>query len=118
MTIKYYFRQGTTEPITMTLKDGTSAANITGYSSVSIFLRSADGAVESEASTADSGITVTTAASGIIALNPALLTNALLFSKERYFGYIVVVDGSSKRTTFPSNDQLEFIMLERFSGDG
>lgn len=118
MTIKYSFRQGRTEPVTINLKDGTSAANITGYSSVSIFLRSADGAVESEASTADSGITVTTAASGEIALHPALLTNALLFSKERYFGYIVVVDGSSKRTDFPSNDQLEFIMLERFTGDG
>lgn len=118
MTVKHYYRQGTTEPITIYLKDGSTAANITGYSSVSIFLRSADGAVESEASTADSGVTVTTAASGEIALHPALLTAALLFSKERYFGYIVVVDGSSKRTTFPSNDQLEFIMLERFTGDG
>lgn len=118
MTVKYYFREGTTEPITIFLKDGTSAANITGNASVSIFLRSSDGATQSEASTADNGITVTTAASGEIALHPALLTTALLFSKERYYGYIIVVDGTSKRTSFPSNDQLEFIMLERFSGDG
>lgn len=118
MTEKYSYREGSTEPITINLKDGTTAANITGYASVSLFLRSADGLAQSEASTADSGITVTTAASGTIALNPSLLTSALLFSKVSYFGYVIVVDGSSKRTSFPSDDEFEIVMRERFSGDG
>lgn len=118
MTTDFDYRQGTTEPIAITLYDGTTAANITGYQSISIFFRSVDGTAESEASTADSGITVTTAASGLIVLHPALLTNALLFSKGHYFGYIVVVDGNGKRSTFPSNGYFKFVMLERFTGDG
>lgn len=118
MSTTFYFREGTTEPVTITLYDGTTAANITGYTSVSIFLKSADGATQSEASTADSGIVVTTAASGIITLHPSLLTTALLFSKEYYTGYIIVVDTSSKRSSFPSDGNFIFRILERYSGDG
>lgn len=118
MTTKFDYREGSTEPITITLKDGTSGANITGYSSVSIFLRSSDGLVQSEASTADSGITVTTAASGIITLDPSKLTTPLLYSKGAYVGYVIVVDGTSKRSSFPSNEEFEIRMRERFSGDG
>jgi len=118
MTTTFSFREGTTEPITITLYDGATAANITGYSSVSLFLRSLDGVVQSEASTADSGIVVTTAASGIITLDPTKLTTALLFSKELYYGYIIVVDGTSKRSSFPSDGEFVFKMRERYSGDG
>lgn len=118
MTTTFSYREGTTEPIAMTLMDGTSGAVLTGYTSISIFLRSEDSAVQSEASTADSGITVTTAASGIIALNPALLTTALTFAKRRYSGYVIVVDGNSKRSSFPSNGEFLFNVLERYSGDG
>lgn len=118
MAIKYFLREGTTEPITVTLKDGTSGANITGYTSVSVFLRSADGAVQSEGSTADSSVTVTTAASGIVAVHPGLLSTALAFAKDFFYGYFIVVDGSGKRTPFPSDGEFIIKMLERFSGDG
>lgn len=117
-TTTFNFREGTTEPIAITLYDGATPAVLTGYQSISIFLRSLDSAVQSEASTADNGITVTTAASGLIALHPALLTTALLFSKERYVGYIIVVDASLKRSSFPSDGEFVFKMLERYSGDG
>jgi hypothetical protein len=116
--ITYNYREGTTEPITMTLYDGATAADISGYSSVSLFLRSTDNSVQSEATTANGGITVTTAASGVIALNPSLLTTALLYSKQGYYGYVIVVDGTGKRSSFPSNEDFVFRMLERYSGDG
>lgn len=118
MSTVFKYREGTTEPIDITLKDGDSAANITGYTSVALFLRSADGAAESEASTADSGITVTSASAGTIKLHPSLLSAALTYAKRVYYGYIIVVDSSSKRSSFPSNDNFEFRMLERFTGDG
>lgn len=118
MTTTYYYREGTTEPLTITLYDGATAANITGYSSVSLFLKSADGAAQSEASTADSGIVVTTAASGIITLDPSKLTTALLHSKEVYYGYVIVVDGTSKRTAFPNGKEFTIVVTERYSGDG
>lgn len=118
MAAIYYYREGDTEPITITLMDGANSASITGYSSVSIFLRSSDGSAQSEASTADSGITVTTAASGIITLDPSKLTTPLLYSKGAYVGYVIVVDGTGKRSSFPSNEEFEIRMRERFSGDG
>ena len=115
--ITYYYREGTTETITITLYDGASPANISGYSSVSLFLRSGDGSAQSEAVNSNGGITITTAASGIIALNPSLLTTPLLYSKEVYYGYVIVVDGTSKRSSFPSNEEFAIKMLERYSGD-
>lgn len=118
MTTEFKYREGTTEPIDITLYDGATAANITGYTKVSLFLRSLDSAVQSEASTTDNGITVTSAAAGTIKLHPSLLTTALLYSKEAYLGYIIVEDGSSKRSPFPSDGEFVFKMLERYSGDG
>lgn len=118
MTSLFDFREGDTEPKGMTLLDNGVGANITGYTSVSIFLKSSDGLVESEASTANGGITVTTAALGVIALHPALLTVALVFSKQYYFGYVTVVDGNGKRSTFPQGKPFMFRMFQRFPGDG
>lgn len=118
MTVKYYYREGDTEPIDINLLDGTTAANITGYTKVSLFLRSEDGGVESEAHTTNSGITVTTASTGAIQLHPSLLTTALLFTESRYFGYIGVWDANGKKSSFPNGDEFEFIMKEKFAGDG
>lgn len=114
----YSYREGSTEPISITLKEGDTAANITGYTSISIFFKSEDGAVQSETSTADSGITVTSASTGAIVLHPDKLTTALAYAKRHYHGYIIVVDASSKRSPFPSDGEFTFVMLERFSGDG
>ena len=85
--------------------------------SVSIFLRSADGASQSEAYTGDSGIVVTDATNGVIDLYPSLLSAALTFAKSQYLGYIIVVDGDGARTSFPSNGEFLFNILERYTGD-
>ena len=114
----FTFREGTTEPITITLKNNDLAADITGNTKVSIFLRSADMLVQSEASTLDSGIVVTTPSSGIITFHPPKLTTALVYSKGSYYGYIIVEDSTSKRTSFPSDGEFVIEMLERYSGDG
>ena len=114
---KFTYREGTTEPITITLYDNDVAADITDYDSVSIFLRSYDKSEQSEASTEDDGITVTTPASGIITLDPTKLTKALKYSKGAYLGYIIVIDTEGLRTSFPSNGEFIVEMLERFSGD-
>lgn len=114
----FFYREGTTEPIDITLKDGSSAADITGYTSIGLFLRSGDGSHESEASSTDNGITVTSASAGTIQLHPSLLTSALLYSEKEYRGYIIVVDGSSKRSSFPSDGEFVIKMLERYAGDG
>ena len=117
MTTSYLYREGDTDPITIYLLEGTLPANITGYTKISIFLRSEDATEESEASTDDDGITVTDEATGVIALHPDLLTEPLLYAKVKYFGYVIVEDGDGNRASFPA-DELEFIMKERFGGDG
>jgi hypothetical protein len=114
----FTYREGTTEPITITLYNNDVAADISGYTKVSIFLRSADGGTQSEAATTDNGVVVTTAASGVITFHPSKLTTALVYSKGAYYGYIIVEDSASKRTSFPSNGNFVFEMLERYSGDG
>lgn len=118
MTATYYYREGDTEPIDITLMDGANSASITGYSSVSVFFRSSDGSAQSEVSTADSGVTVTTPSSGLISLDPTKFTTPLAYSKGAYSGYVIVVDGTGKRSSFPSNEEFEIRMRERFSGDG
>lgn len=115
MTITYHIREGTTEPIDITLKDGTDAASITGYSSVSLYLRSIDGTAEVEKSTTD-GISVTSAATGAITVTFG--STDLEYSKLKYNGYIIVVDGTGARSSFPSDGEFVFQMHERFSGDG
>ena len=118
MSQVFYFREGNTEPVDITLYDGTTAANITGYSSVSIFLRSEDGTAQVEGTTPSSGVTVVSAAAGTIQFVPASATGTLTFAKNLYYGYIIVVDGSSRRTSFPSDGDFVFKMLERYSCDG
>jgi hypothetical protein len=115
--IEYEYREGDTDPIEITLMDGDSAAVITGYASVSVFLRSQDGQKQSEASTSNSGVVVVTAASGAVKIDPALLSSALLYSKKRYYGYFVVVDGDGNRSSFPNDEEFAIVMKERFSGD-
>lgn len=105
-----HFREGTTEPVNITLYDGTTAANITGYGSVTIFLKADDGTeVEKTAAVVD-------AAAGTITVTFG--ATDLLYSKTLYRGYVIVVDGAGKRTSFPSNGEIIFKMRERFSGDG
>lgn len=116
MTEKYYMREGTTEPITVTLKDGTTGANITGYSAVSVWLRSADGTVVS-GTTAGGGVSVTTAGSGILAINPGSLSTPLLYSKNVYYGYFTVTDGTGKLSKFPNGEEFQIVMKEKYTGD-
>lgn len=113
--ITFNFREGTTEPVNITIYNGTTAANITGYSAVWIFLRSQDGATQVEKSTSD-GVAVVSASAGTITVTFG--ASDLLYSKGAYRGYIIVIDGSSKRSSFPSNGEIVFKMRERFSGDG
>lgn len=114
MTTTFRFRQGTTEPVNITLMDGSSAANITGYTSVALFLRSKDDSLLVEKSTSD-GINVTSASAGTLTVTFG--ATDLLYSKDYYTGYILVVDGTGKRTSFPSNGEFIFKMLERFAND-
>ena len=114
MNTVYELRQGTTEPLAVTLYDGAVGANLAGVAGIYLFLRSDDGATQVTKSTS-SGITVTTAASGIIALSFG--ATDLLFSKVAYNGYFIVVDGTGKRASFPNNNEIRIVMRERFSGD-
>jgi hypothetical protein len=112
---EYQFREGDTDPIDITLYNGTTAAVITGYTSVAIFLRSEDGAAEVEGVTPASGVTVVDAAAGTIRFHPSAATGTMTYAKNRYFGYVLVIDGTGKRATFPT---FMIQMLERFAGDG
>lgn len=114
-TTIFEIREGTTEPITVTLYDGTTAANITGYSSVALFLRAEDGTTISKTDGVGGGITVTTAASGLLAVSFG--ETDLLYSKRNYSGYIIVEDGTGKRSAFPSDSEFIFNVRERFSND-
>lgn len=110
------FRQGTTDPLEITLLDSDgAAANITGYGSITIFLRSADGLVEVEKTT-PTDVTCATPSSGVVSINFG--ASDLLFSKASYNGYVIVVDGSGKRSSFPDDGEFVIDMLERYSGDG
>jgi len=114
----FTYREGTTEPVDIVLYNNDVVADITGYTKISIFLRSADGLTQSEAATTDSGITIILANAGQIRLDPTKLTTALTYAKGSYFGYIIVEDSVTKRTSFPSNGNFTIQMLERYSGDG
>ena len=109
------FRQGTTDPLEITLMDGDSVANLTGYASITIFLRSADGLAEVEKTT-PTDVTCATPSSGVVSINFG--ASDLLFSKASYNGYVIVVDGSGKRSSFPDDGEFTIDMLERFTGDG
>lgn len=109
MQTVFDIREGTTKPIVISLYDGDSPAVITGYSSVTLYLKAGDG------TTVTKTPTVVTAATG--SLTVSFAATDLLFSKVQYSGYIVVVDGAGKRTPFPSNGEFLFTMHPRYSND-
>ena len=114
MATKYY-REGTTDPVNIILKSDGSPAVITGYTSVSIFLKSLDGVATVEKATGGSGITVNDDTAGDIDVQFA--EDDLLYSKSRYSGYVIVVDGSGNRASFPEDEEFVFIMRPRYSHD-
>lgn len=115
MAITKHYREGTTDPVSITLYSNGSAANITGYTSVAIFLKSHDGEVSVEKATGGSGITVSDAAAGEISVQ--FDEDDLLYAKRSYRGYVLVVDGSNNRSSFPENEEFSFLMRPRYSND-
>lgn len=116
MTTQFQIREDTTEPINITLKSNGSAADISGYSSVSIFLRSVDNpTVGVEHDTVDGNVVIVSAAAGTITVQ--FDENDLLNSMSPYSGYILVVDGTGNRSTFPEGDEFLFIVGERYTDD-
>lgn len=114
MPTKYY-REGTTDPVNIILYDNGSPAVITGYTSVAIFLISADEAATVEKATGGSGITVNDDTAGDISVTFG--ENDLLYAKSFYKGYVIVVDGSGNRSAFPENGEFVFQMRPRYSHD-
>lgn len=113
--IKKHHRQGSTDPVAITLYSRGSPADITGYTSVALFLTSKDGAAVVEKATGGSGITVTDADVGEISVQFA--EGDLLYAKEHYTGYVLVVDGSGNRAAFPENEEFYFVIRPRYSND-
>ena len=110
-----HFREGTTDPKNMILHSDGAAADITGYTSVSVFLKSNDGTALVEKTTGGGGVTVNDASAGDISVQFA--EGDLLYSKRKYSGYALVVDGSGNRTSFPGDKEFQFVMQPRFSND-
>lgn len=113
--INKYFREGTTDPVNIILYDNGSAANIAGYTSVALFLKSADELTTVEKATGGSGITVNNAAAGDIDVQ--FDEGDLLYADGSYSGYIIVVDGSGNRSSFPEAEDFVFVMRPRYSND-
>ena len=113
MSVKHY-REGTTDPVNITLYSRGSLADITGYTSVAIFLKSADGATVVEKATGN-GITVNDAAAGDISVQ--FDEGDLLYANGGYNGYVLVVDGSGNRASFPEDGEFTFVMHPRYSND-
>jgi hypothetical protein len=113
--IKKEYREGDTDPVAITLMDGEDPADITGYASVSLFLRSKDKQEQVEKATGGNGITVVDADAGEITVT--FEEDELAFAKSRYEGYFIVVDGSGNRSSFPNDEEIAFVMRERLSGD-
>jgi hypothetical protein len=115
MAIKKYYREGTTDPVNIILYSRGSPAPITGYTSVAIFLKSGHGSAVVEKVTSDGGVTVNDAAAGDISVQFA--EDDLLYANASYSGYVLVVDGSGNRASFPENEEFVFIMRPRYSND-
>lgn len=115
MAITKHYRQGTTDPVTITLYSRGSPADITGYTSVAFFLTSRDGQALVEKATGGDGITVTDADAGAISVQFAEAD--LLYSKISYSGYVLVVDGQGNRAAFPEDEEFLFVMRPRYSND-
>lgn len=113
--ITKHHREGTTEPVSITLHSNNAAADITGYTSVAIFLKSRDGLALVEKATGGSGITVTDAENGAISVE--FVEDDLLYAKRHYSGYVLVVDGSGNRSSFPENEDFLFMIQPRYSND-
>lgn len=101
--------------MSITLYSEGSVADITGYTSVAIFLKSQDGEALVEKATGGSGITVTDAANGVIGVQFG--ESDLLYAKRRYSGYVLVVDGSGNRSSFPEDEEFVFVIQPRYSND-
>lgn len=112
--ITKYYREGTTDPVNIILKANGSPADITGYTSVAIFLTSMDGLAAVEKLTG-SGITVNDASAGDIDVQFA--EDDLLYARGRYRGYVIVIDGSGNRASFPEDEEFVFVMRPRYSND-
>jgi len=115
MAITKYYRQGTTDPVSITLYSRGSPADITGYASVALFLTSRDGLSLVEKATGGDGITVTDADAGAISVRFG--ESDLLYSKVSYSGYVLVVDGQGNRAAFPEGEEFIFVMRPRYSND-
>lgn len=111
--VNYVIRQGDTEPVNFTLKSNSAAADLTGYSSVTMYLVGSDGTALSFTTGTD--LTVETAASGACSISPGV--TSFLSAKSPYKGYVIVVDGSAKRSSFPENGLIIFNVLSRLSND-
>jgi hypothetical protein len=114
MAIKKHYREGTTDPVNIILYSRGSPADIAGYTSVAIFLTSRDGSAVVEKATG-SGITINDAAAGDISVQFA--EDDLLYANASYSGYVLVVDGSGNRASFPENEEFIFVMRPRYSND-
>lgn len=115
MTTTHHYREGTTDPVNIILYDNGSPADITGYTSVAIFLKSRDETVQVEKATGGSGITVNDAAAGDISVQ--FSESDLLYAKRSYSGYVIVVDGSGYRSSFPEDEEFVFVVRPRYSSD-
>jgi len=109
-------RQGDTEAINFTLYSNGSAANITGYTSAAMYLVSRqDSSTAVSFTTAGGTFTVGTAASGACSISPS--ATSFLNAKSPYRGYVIVIDGTGKRSSFPEDGEIVFNVLERLSND-
>lgn len=115
MAIMKYYRQGTTDPVAITLYSRGAPADITGYTSVALFLTSHDGLALVEKATGGSGITVTDADAGAISVQ--FDEGDLLYAKAGYRGYVLVVDGQGNRAAFPEGEEFIFVMRPRYTND-
>lgn len=112
--VSYTIREGDTEAVNFTLYSAGSGANITGYTSVTMYLVGRDG-TELSFGTVAGDLTVETASGGACSISPA--EDDFLAAKSVYKGYVVVVDGSGKRSSFPEDGWLNFVVLSRVSND-
>ena len=92
------FVAGQTAPIDFTLKDGASAADLTGYTSIALQLTNADTGV---AVTTTGDVTVITAATGQVRYSP----DAADLTAGRYFARFKVVDAVGLIYYWPGQDQ-------------
>lgn len=94
----YRFVAGQTAPIDFTLKDGASAADLTGYASISLVLTNID---TGAAVTTTGDVAVTSAATGAVRYSP----DSSDLVAGRYHARFKVVDGGGLIFYWPGQDQ-------------